>query len=341
MGKRRELAALDPARAARMAHLRYVHDEAPGLRRHRAGRGFRYVDAAGRAVRDQAVLARIRSLAIPPAWRDVWICPDENGHIQATGRDARGRMQYRYHPAWRELRDATKFAKLAAFGAALPRIRKAVERDLARDGLPREKVIATVVKLLEATLIRVGNEEYARANRSFGLSTLRDRHVVVSGSELRFRFRGKSGKEHDVSIHDRRLARIVREVSELPGHELFQYVADDGTRHSVESGDVNAYLREVAGDEFTAKDFRTWAGTMLAATELAGASLDGDSQAARKRALDAVVGSVAERLGNTRAVCRRCYIHPSVMSAFMDGTLAAPRDEKALVALIEHTQAAA
>jgi DNA topoisomerase-1 len=258
----------DPVESARVAGLTYVTEGRPGLARKRARKSFIYIDADGRRVRDPATLARIGALAIPPAWRDVWICASPHGHIQAVGRDARGRKQYRYHPRWREVRDETKYARMLSFAAALPAIRARVRADLARPGLPRAKVLATVVKLLETTLIRVGNAEYARANGSFGLTTLRARHVSVRGASMRFEFRGKGGKPHAVDVRDPRLARVVKRCQELPGQELFQYVDDDGRRQSIDSADVNRYLREAAGEEFTAKDFRTWSGTVLAALAL-------------------------------------------------------------------------
>ncbi len=292
----------------------------PGIRRIRSGSGFRYVDAGGRTIRDEDALGRIRSLAIPPAWTDVWICPRPDGHLQATGRDARGRKQYRYHPRWRDVRDETKYGRMNAFGLALPRVRARVARDLARPGLPREKVLAAVVRLLETTLIRVGNEEYARANGSFGLTTMRDRHARISGATVRFEFRGKSGVRRAVDLHDRRLARIVRRCRDVPGQELFQYLDPDGRRHSVDSTEVNDYLRRIAGREFTAKDFRTWYGTVLAARALQEfQGFDRKTQAKKKivRAID----QVAVRLGNTRAVCRKCYVHPAVLEAYLDRTL--------------------
>jgi len=258
----------DPVGAARAAGLRYVHDDRPGIRRARSGKAFRYVGPDGRPVRDDDTVKRIRSLAIPPAWTDVWICPLPNGHIQASGRDARGRKQYRYHPRWRQARDETKYHRMVAFGLALPAIRDRVEADLALPGLPRRRVLAAVVRLLETTLIRVGNEEYARANHSFGLTTLHNHHAEVNGATVHFRFRGKSGVRHAVDVCDRRLARLIRQCQDLPGHELFEYVDDEGRVHEVSSSDVNDYLREPAGDEFTAKDFRTWGGTVLAAEAL-------------------------------------------------------------------------
>lgn len=282
----------------------------------------------GRVIRDGETLTRIRSLAVPPAWRNVWICPDPEGHVQATGRDARNRKQYRYHPRWREVRDGNKYGRMIAFGRALPLIRKRIEQDLARPGLSREKILATVVRLLEVTLIRVGNEEYAKHNESFGLATMRDRHVRVNGSSLRFQFRGKSGILHAVDLEDRRLARIVRQSRDLPGFELFQYLDENGERRSIDAADVNAYLKSIAGDEFTAKDFRTWAGTVLAARALHEVAAF-DSQAQAKRNVLRAVEAVAKRLGNTRAVCRKCYIHPEVVNAYLDGTLAATLNRKA------------
>jgi DNA topoisomerase I len=306
--------------AARSAGLRWVTDAQPGLRRVRVGRGFKYLQPSGAPLRDAAVLGRIRSLAIPPAWKDVWICPDPRGHIQATGRDAKGRKQYRYHPRWREVRDETKYGRLLEFGCALPQIRARVERDLTRRGLPREKVLATVLRLLEKTLIRVGNEEYARANRSFGLTTLNSRHVKVSGRRIHFRFRGKSGKVHEFGIQDGDLSRIVRRCQELPGQELFQYVDERGRRRTVDSGDVNAYLREVSGRDFTAKDFRTWAGTVRASFALA-ALPPPSSQRHGKQSVKDAICEVARRLGNTPAICRKSYVHPAVVDSYLEGAL--------------------
>ena len=282
-------------------------------------KAFRYVDAAGKPVKGTD-LERIRSLAIPPAWTAVWICPDPRGHLQATGRDARGRKQYRYHPRWREVRDEDKYGRLSEFGRALPIIRRRVARDLARPGLPRNKVLAAVVKLLETTFIRVGNDEYARQNRSFGLTTMRDGHVRVSGSKVRFLFRGKSGVHHELELDDRRLARIVRQCRDLPGQELFQYLDEDGRVTDVGSDDVNAYLREMTGTDFTSKDFRTWAGTVLAARLLC-ASEPCRSATAGKKTVAGAIDEVAQRLGNTRAVCRKCYVHPAVIQAYLDGSI--------------------
>jgi DNA topoisomerase-1 len=318
----------DGESAARSAGLRYVDDRRPGITRIKAGKKFSYRDPAGRTIRDGETLIRIRSLAVPPAWRKVWICDDPDGHVQATGRDARGRKQYRYHPRWREVRDGNKYERMIAFGRALPRIRRRVEKDLAQPDLPREKILATVVRLLELTLIRVGNEEYARQNESFGLATMRDRHVRVNGSALQFQFRGKSGILHEIDVHDRRLARIVRQSRDLPGFELFQYVDATGERRTIDAADVNAYLKSVAGDEFTAKDFRTWAGTVLASRALRELAVF-NSRAQAKRNILQAVEAVAKRLGNTRAVCRKCYIHPEVVNAYLDGTLAESVNRKA------------
>jgi DNA topoisomerase-1 len=302
------------------ARLRYVADSRPGISRVRTGSSFRYVRPDGRPVRDQKSLARIKALVIPPAWNDVWICPQANGHIQAIGRDAKGRKQYRYHAGYRAARDEAKFDRMVAFGKALPRIRKAVARDMARRGLSRRKVLAAVIRLLETSLIRVGNEEYATDNGSFGLTTLRDRHAQINGGVIRFRFRGKSGVAHDVSLSDRRLARIVKQSQDLPGQELFQYVDDDGKVRDIESADVNEYLREIAGDDFTAKDFRTWAGTVLAALALEEFKTF-DSEAEAKRNVMSAIRRVAEKLGNTPAVCRKGYIHPRIIDAYLQGTM--------------------
>jgi len=319
--RRLRAAPVDPAEAAGAAQLRYVSDGTPGLRRVRHGAGFRYLATNGSSIHDLVTLRRIRSLAVPPAWTQVWICPIPHGHIQAAGRDARGRKQYRYHPRWREVRDQTKYARLIDFGKALPRIRERVEQDLARPGLPREKVLAAVVRLLETTLIRVGNEEYARQNHSYGLTTLRSQHVTVEGTRLRFEFRGKGGKHHVVGITDRRLARVVRRCQELPGHELFQYLDDEGKRQSIDSADVNAYLKEIGGDDFTAKDFRTWGGTVLAAFALA-AQAASREDSNLKRQVSEAIREVARRLGNTAAICRKCYIHPEVIAAHTEQPLA-------------------
>ena len=312
---------VDPREAARAAGLRYVTDTRPGITRHARGEGFFYRDASGEPVRDEAVLERIRSLAIPPAYTDVWICPYPNGHIQATGRDARGRKQYRYHPRWRETRDATKYEHMAEFAAALPAIRARVAEDLQRKELCREKVLATVVRLLETTLIRVGNDDYAKENGSFGLTTLRNRHVKVEGGTMRFAFKGKSGKTWKLGVQDRRIARVVKACQDLPGQELFAWPAEDGALHDVTSGDVNDYLREITGRDITAKDFRTWAGTVMAALALREFE-SFDTQAAAKRNIRAAIEQVASRLGNTPTVCRKCYVHPDLLEGYMAGQLA-------------------
>lgn len=320
--------------SARSAGLRHVSDDRPGIRRRMSALGFQYVRPDGRRIRNPAELKRIARLAIPPAWTEVWICPDPRGHLQATGRDARGRKQYRYHPEWRHVRDETKYERMPAFAAALPRIRARTAADLARPGLPRDKVLATVVQLLEKSLIRIGNDEYAKENGSFGLTTLRNNHVKVQGSTVTFEFRGKSGKRHAVTVNDRRLARVVRNCRDLPGQELFQYVDENGRRCDVGSGDVNEYLKEISGADFTAKDFRTWAGTVLACTALREIAI---VQAARARptkterrtaaraATNVVraVDAVAGLLGNTRTVCRKSYIHPAIIDAYVDGMIQA------------------
>jgi DNA topoisomerase-1 len=317
---KRLLELTDPVESAKASGLRYVTDTSPGITRKSGGKTFRYFDAQGKPLRNPEVLGRIKSLAIPPAWTNVWICPSANGHLQATGRDAKGRKQHRYHPRWREVRDQTKYDRMIAFGHVLPKIRARVEQDLALPGLPRAKVIATVVKLLETTLIRVGNEEYARANQSFGLTTMREQHVEVRGAKIRFAFRGKSGVKFDLDVKGRRLAKIVQRCQELPGQELFRYIDDDGDLRNVTSSDVNEYLREITQEDFTAKDFRTWAGTVLAARALREIE-HFDTQARAKRNVVSAIESVAKKLGNTRAVCRKCYIHPAVVNAYMDGTL--------------------
>ena len=306
--------------AARSAHLRYVSDTERGFARRRRGKSFTYVRPNGEAVRDAATLARIRGLAIPPAWNDVWICRAANGHLQATGRDARGRKQYRYHPRWRDAQDQNKYERIIAFARMLPKIRRAVARHLRKRGLPREKVLAAAVKLLEATLIRVGNEEYARDNHSFGLTTMHDQHVKVRGATIRFDFRGKQGIEHEIDLKDQRLAAIVHACGELPGQELFQYLDEGGEVCDVGSGDVNDYLRKVSGEDFTAKDFRTWAGTALAAQALQEFQ-DFDSAAAAKRNITKAIERVAERLGNSQAICRKSYVHPAIIEAYMDRSL--------------------
>ena len=310
-----------PADSAAAAGLRYVSDSSPGISRRRSGSGFSYTNADGTVVRDRDTLARLRALAIPPAWTDVWICPTSKGHIQATGRDARGRKQYRYHASWHAVRHETKFGRMLSFSAALPAIRRRLDADLALPGLPRRKVLATVVRLLETTQIRIGNDEYARANGSYGLTTLRSHHVEVTGSTLRFEFRGKSGKVHTVDLADRRLARIVARCQAIPGAELFQYLDEEGQRQTIDSGDVNDYIREIGGDDFSAKDFRTWAGTVLACEALLELG-PAETQSAAKANIVQAIDRVAEQLNNTRAVCRRYYVHPEVLAAYGDGLLA-------------------
>ena len=316
---------LDSLAAARAASLRYINDAMPGITRRRAGTGVAYRDPQGQLIRDRSVLGRIRSLAVPPAWTGVWICPDPRGHIQAVGRDARGRKQYRYHPRWRSARDEAKYGRMLLFARVLPRIRARVEADLALRGLPRERVLAAIVRLLEVTLARVGNTEYARENKSFGLTTLRNRHARVRGGNVELDFRGKHGIQHHLEINDSRLARIVRKCQDLPGQKLFQYVDDEGELHAVGSDDVNEYLREISGEEITAKDFRTWAATNLAAVALRECG-PAESAAAAKRNVLRTIEAVAELLGNTRAVCRKCYIHPAVLDGYLDGSLLAAMD---------------
>ena len=313
---------VQPVDSAKSAGLRYTSDVKAGIRRKRNGRGFTYIGPGGGVIRAESDLGRIKSLAIPPAWTDVWICPDPRGHLQATGRDARGRKQYRYHSDWRKVRDETKYHKMIGFARSLPTVRRTTSDHLSRAGLPREKVLATVVQLLEKTLIRVGNDEYARSNRSYGLTTMRDGHVEVSGCRVRFSFRGKSGVEHEVDLSDRRLARVVKQCRDLPGYDLFQYLDDEGQRQSVGSEEVNAYLKEITGQDLTSKDFRTWAGTVLAA-QLLKESDAAMSDAQAKRNIVRMVEMVAKRLGNTKAVCRKCYIHPAILESYLDGTLMA------------------
>jgi DNA topoisomerase I len=313
-------AIVDPVEAAESAGLHYVSDEEPGIRRRKAGKGFSFIGTDGKPIRDPKTLARIRKLAIPPAYTDVWICPDPRGHIQATGRDAKGRKQYRYHPRWREVRDSTKFEHMLDFAKALPVIRARIDADMAKRGLPREKVLATVVHLLENTLIRVGNMDYVKQNKSYGLTTLRDRHVDVDGGKLRFQFKGKSGKTWSLQVKDRRIAKIVKACQDVPGQHLFQYINEEGERVGVTSTDVNAYLREISGKEITAKDFRTWAGTVLAAMALHEFETV-DSAAKAKKNVRAAIEKVSARLGNTPTICRKCYIHPEVLNCYLDGSL--------------------
>jgi DNA topoisomerase-1 len=310
----------NPCAAAVEAGLHYVSGSGPGIRRVRCGKAFRYIGPDGQPVRDEKTLARIRSLVIPPAWTDVWICPSRQGHLQAFGWDARGRKQYRYHPRYRESRDEAKFSRMIAFGTVLALIRRRVRQDLERRGLGKQKVLAAVVRLLETTYIRVGNDEYAKENDSFGLTTMRDRHVRIAGSKLLFHFRGKSGLDHTIQMTDQRLARIVKQCQDLPGYELFQYVNRAGEVCRVDSADVNRYIREICGHDFTAKDFRTWAGTVLAARELYAAG-PCTSPTAGRGAIVGAIKSVAKRLGNKPSTCRKYYIHPAILDAYTEGLL--------------------
>jgi DNA topoisomerase-1 len=308
--------SLEPVDSAKAAGLRYITDDRPGIRRIKRRGGFSYLGLNGKPIADEKEVARIRQLAIPPAYSNVWISPDPRGHLQATGRDARGRKQYRYHARWREVRDETKFDRMIAFAKALPSIRAGVARDIARQGLPREKVLATVVSLLEETMIRVGNEEYAKSNDSYGLTTMHDEHVRFSGASVRFHFRGKSGREHTVTVRDKRLARIVKQCRDIEGEELFQYITENDERATISSQDVNAYIRQLAGDDFTAKDFRTWEGTLACALALAAQRAETKTEA--KAHIVAAIKAVSERLGNTPAVCKKSYIHPGVIDEFLE-----------------------
>jgi DNA topoisomerase I len=310
----------DPVESAEAIGLCYVTDTQPGIQRQRRGKSFIYLDAEGKQIRDQKVIQRINSLVIPPAYRNVWICPLSNGHLQATGRDAKGRKQYRYHPLWREIRDQAKFTRMIAFSEALPLIRERVEQDLQRRGLPKEKVLAAVVRLMELTRIRVGNEEYARSNESYGLTTLRDEHVDITGSKMQFQFRGKRGVEHTIDLQDKRLAKIVKRCQDLPGQELFQYLDENGEQQTLTSTDVNDYLRDITGEDFTAKDFRTWAGTVLAASQLFELGAASSVTATKKNMVQAIK-SVAAYLGNRPATCRKYYVHPAVLEAYQDESL--------------------
>ncbi len=312
--------AEEAAAAAQAAGLRYISDEEPGITRRRRGKGFSYLAPGGRVLRDAGQRERLNSLAIPPAWTDVWISPDPDGHLQATGRDDQGRKQYIYHPDWRAIRDERKYARMVPFARKLPQIRRRTSSDLRKKGLPREKVLAVVVRLLESSLIRVGNEEYTRRNQSYGLTTMRDRHASVEGSTVRFEFRGKSGRRHSVDVRSRQLARVVKQCQDVPGQDLFQYLDDEGSRQDITSADVNDYLREIAGEEFTAKDFRTWAGTLHAATALLECGPSEEEKEARGRVTE-TVKRVAERLGNTPTICRQCYIHPTVIDVYLEGAL--------------------
>jgi DNA topoisomerase-1 len=318
--------AIESAEAAEEVGLNYVSDDRSGYTRKARNGEFEYLDTQGKRIRDEQRLLRIKRLAIPPAWTNVWICPSPTGHIQATGRDARRRKQYRYHERWRELRDENKFDRLAAFAKALPKIRQRVAKDLKLRGLPRGKVLATVMRLLERTFIRIGNEEYARENKSFGLTTIKNRHVKVKGDHLRFRFRGKSGRQHEVDITDRRIAKIVSKCQDLPGQDLFQYVSDDGEPRNVTSQDVNDYLREITNENFSAKDFRTWAGTVLAAIAL-NAQSEFETKKQAKANLKTAICAVARLLGNTPAVCRKCYVHPEIVEAYLNRTQIAGLDQ--------------
>lgn len=311
----------DPQSSAEEAQLNYVSDAEPGIRRIKSGRGFGYRTADGGRVEDDRTLERIRKLVIPPAWTDVWISPDPKGHIQATGRDDRGRKQYRYHERWSACRDESKYSSLIAFAEALPRLRERIEADLRQRNLTRDRVIASVIWLLDNTMIRVGNATYARDNKSFGLTTLRRRHVAVEGNRVRFNFKGKSGRDWKLDLVDRRVVRVVRQAQELPGQQLFQYIDDEGTRRAIQSQDVNRYLKEAMGADFSSKHFRTWGGTKSAAALFAAVPLP-ETQRAVRITLNNVIDAVAQRLGNTRAVCRQCYIHPAVIEAWQDGTLA-------------------
>jgi DNA topoisomerase I len=319
---------VDPRDAAESAGLRYVSDTRPGIRRKKAGTGFSYTRVDGSKLTEKDVLKRIKALAIPPAWTEIWICPFADGHLQATGRDAKGRKQYRYHPRFREVRESTKYEHVVAFADSLPTIREKVREHMALRGLPREKVLATVVHLLETTLIRVGNDGYAKQNNSYGLTTLKNRHVSVDGNEVRFRFTGKSGKQWSLRVRDRRIAKIIKACQDLPGQELLQYVDESGSCQDVTSSDVNGYLKEITGKDITAKDFRTWAGTVLAAMALN--ELESfDSAAQAKRNLRAAIEKVAGKLGNTPTICRKCYVHPEVLNSYIDGELVLELKEKA------------
>ena len=316
----RNQTSIDPIDSAKAAHLRYVTGDAPGISRKRRGKGFYYTGSDSKPVRDQATLSRIQSLVIPPGWEHVWICPFANGHIQAIGRDARGRKQYRYHPHYREVRDEAKFDHMLAFGASLPKIRARVNKDLSRRRLPQRKVVAAIVRLMDETCIRVGNEEYAKTNKSFGLSTLRNRHADVKGSSIHFHFQGKSHQEHDITLRDRRLAKIVKQCQELPGQELFQYQLDTGEPVNVSSTDVNEYLREITREHFTAKDFRTWHGTGRMARELVTLG-PAETETETRRNIAQAVKETARHLGNRPAACRKYYIHPAVFSCYAEQTI--------------------
>jgi len=328
---------------ARDGGLRYVNDDTPGILRNRNNGNnsegeFTYTDTHGHTVDDEATLARIKAMAIPPAWEDVWICPWANGHIQATGRDARQRKQYRYHARWRIVRDEVKYQRMITFAQALPQIRKCLDHDLKKRGLSKQKVLATVVYLLQATLMRVGNDEYARANQSFGITTLRNRHVKVDGADIKFHFRGKSGVQHSIKLHDPYMVRIVRKLLDLPGQDLFQYLDEEGETHTVGSGDVNDYLHEITGEDYTAKDFRTWAGTVLAALAL-DEFQQFDTHAQAKKNIVQAIEHVAKKLGNTPTICRKCYVHPDVISSYLDGMTAGRLKEQVRDNLVQEMHA--
>ncbi|GAC1645358.1 MAG: DNA topoisomerase IB [Ktedonobacteraceae bacterium] len=326
-----------PVEAAKSAGLRYVSDASPGIQRKRAGKHFSYVGLDGKPIRNEEELKRIRSLGIPPAWANVWICVNPRGHIQATGRDAKGRKQYRYHPKWREIRDETKYDRMMQFGKALPLIRERVEHDLKLSGLPREKVLATIVRLLDTTSIRIGNEEYARENGSFGLTTMRDNHVEVEGTKVEFHFRGKSGKEHTIDVKDRQLAKIIKRFQALPGHKLFQYYDEQNMLHVIESDDVNTYLHQITEQEFTAKDFRTWAGTVIATCALQDLG-EYETQTQAKKNVVRAIETASKHLGNTPTICRKSYVHPEIIDAYLNGSLlkALKKDDEQAVIEVLH-----
>jgi DNA topoisomerase-1 len=329
--------AIDPVEVAEDAGLRYVSDDQPGYTRKTKGDEFEYFDTEGKAIRDEKRLLRIRRIGIPPAYKDVWICPSPNGHIQATARDARGRKQYRYHELWREARDENKYDRILVFGHALPKIRRRVNKDMGLRELPRNKVLATLVQLLGRTFIRIGNEEYARENQSFGLTTMRNRHVDVKGAKLSFSFKGKSGVKHEIDVNDRRLANIIRKLQDLPGQDIFQYEDDAGEVRNVTSQDVNEYLQEITGEEFTAKDFRTWAGTVLTAMAL-NAQGPAENEAQGKKNVKDAIAAVAKILGNTPTICRKCYVHPVVLESYLDGDMIEGLRQKTEEALSENLE---
>jgi DNA topoisomerase-1 len=328
----------DPVKSAKSAGLRYVCDNTPGIKRKRAGKAFSYIGVDGKPIGDPEELNRFKALIIPPAWTKVWICPLPNGHLQATGRDEKGRKQYRYHPDWQKIRSQTKFDRMIAFGSTLPLIRQKTEEHLSLRKLSREKVLATVVRLLETTCIRVGNVEYAKQNNSFGLTTMHNRHVDISGSKVRFQFRGKSGVQHELELDDRRIARIVKQCRDLPGYELFQYFDENGDRQIINSEDVNTYLKEITGEEFTAKDFRTWAGTVAATQALTELGAF-DSQTQAKKNITQAIKQAAKQLGNRPATCRKYYVHPAIIDAYLDGSLLPRMEEQEQVEIEDSTYA--